>query len=67
MDGVVFVTPTPFHARVGEDGSFRLDNVPAGEWKVRTWQRNARFNEREVSVTLTAGQTLDQKLELSRK
>lgn len=67
MDGVVFVTPTPFHARVAEDGSFRIDNVPAGEWKLKTWQRNARFNEREVTVTLTAGQTLEQKLELSRK
>ena len=67
MDGVIFVTPTPFHAKVAEDGTYRIEDVPAGEWKVKTWQRNARFNEREFAVKTTAGQTVEQNAEMSRK
>lgn len=67
MDGVIFVTPTPFHAKVADDGTYRINGVPAGEWKVKTWQRNARFNEREFTVKVTAGQTIEQHAEMSRK
>lgn len=67
MDGVVFVTPTPFHARVAEDGSYRMDAVPPGEWKLKTWQRNARFNEQEFLLKATAGETTERNLEMSRK
>lgn len=67
MDGVIFVCPTPFYARVGPDGAYRIDNVPPGPWRLKTWQRNQRFNEREVTVSVGPGQAVGQDLELTRR
>ncbi|HEX8912552.1 MAG TPA: hypothetical protein VF796_09345 [Humisphaera sp.] len=68
MDGVVYVCPTPFYARVNpDDGTYRIDGVPPGAWRVRTWQRNQRFNDRDVAVNIGAGQVVEQNLEMSRK
>src|SRR5436190_16420441 len=31
MDGVIFVSPTPYTSRVDKDGHYAIENVPAGE------------------------------------
>src|SRR4051812_43729184 len=43
MDGVIFVSPTPFTSRVDPDGRYTIGNVPPGDWIVKTWQRRKRF------------------------
>ena len=43
MDGVVFVSPTPFTSRVEPDGQYHISGVPPGNWLLRTWQRRRRF------------------------
>ena len=68
MDGVVYVCPTPLFAEVGRDGSYRIDNVPPGEYRLKTWQRNARFADREVFVKMAGGAApVELNLEMSRK
>ena len=67
MDGVVFVSPTPFTSRVEEDGSYKIQNVPPGIWVVKTWQRRRHFPELSMPVLSQAGKTATADLELRRK
>jgi len=63
---VVYVCPTPLFAKVGEGGAFRIDNVPAGQWKLRTWQRGARYAEQDTLVNVESGKTAQENLEMKR-
>jgi len=67
MDGVIFVSPTPFFAQVSSDGVYKIPDIVPGEYKVKTFQRNQRYAEKELTVTLLAGQTVPIMLELSRR
>ena len=67
MDGVVYVSPTPYTSRVREDGRYEIANVPHGDWIVKTWQRRKRFLEQSVPVTVEANKPANVTLELKRK
>jgi plastocyanin len=67
MDGVVFVAPTPFFSRVEKNGTYAIENVPPGEWLVKTWQRRRRFAEKSVPATATVAQPAVVDLELKKK
>jgi plastocyanin len=67
MDGVVFVSPTPFTSRVSEDGSYKIEGVPPGPWVVKTWQRRRRFPELSVLVLAAADKNVAADLELRLK
>jgi len=67
MDGVVFVSPTPYTSRVNDDGSFKIENVPPGIWLVKTWQRRRRFPEVSMPILSEAGKVAAADLELRRK
>lgn len=64
MRGVIIVTENPFHAIVGDDGSFRIDGVPPGEYRVAFW--SADHAPVEQSVTVRAGATSSLEVELTR-
>jgi plastocyanin len=51
MSAVVMVVDNPFFARVQADGTFTLENVPAGRHRVRAWHERA--GEATVEVTVT--------------
>lgn len=67
MDGVIFVSPTPFTSRVKEDGTYKIEGVPPGPWKVRTWQRRRRFPEVSLLVLVSPTKPAMADLELRRK
>ncbi len=46
----VLVVPTPHHAVVSPDGSFRIDSVPPGAYTLRVWHRRLRSFEQPISV-----------------
>jgi hypothetical protein len=56
MDGAVYVCPTPFFARVADEGGYTIRGVPPGEYSVRTFQLRRRFREQARRVTITEGQ-----------
>jgi hypothetical protein len=55
MNGTIFVAPTPHFARVDASGRFRIQNVPAGRWTLRTWAE--RLPAWQGSVAVVAGET----------
>jgi len=69
MDGVIYVSPTPYFSRVNPaDGTYAIENVPPGKWTLKTWQRRKRFPEKTVPVNLEQGKegaTVD--LELKKR
>jgi plastocyanin len=67
MDGVVFVSPTPFTSRVEPDGTYKIEHIPPGAWTVKTWQRRRRFPELSLLALIKAGETATTDLELRRK
>lgn len=66
MDGLVYVCPTPFFAKVSPDGSFSIADVTPGEYRLKTWQRSARFNEQESTVRVEPGKNATLNLEMKR-
>jgi plastocyanin len=52
MSAFVLVRDNPFWARVGADGRFVIEGVPAGSWTVRAWHE--RGGEASWPVTVDA-------------
>ena len=67
MDGVIFVCPTPFFARVGPQGDFEIAGVPPGKYVLKTWQKQKRCPELSVNVRISAGKSTHVALEMKRK
>jgi plastocyanin len=66
MDGIVFISPTPFTSAVGQDGTYRIEGVPAGKWIIKTWQRRRRYPELTVPIAIEPGKTVTRALELRK-
>ncbi|MBK8253822.1 MAG: hypothetical protein IPK82_14300 [Polyangiaceae bacterium] len=60
MRGFVVVTDHPFFAVSGEDGSFKIEKVPAGKYTVEAWHTNYGMLKKEaVEVKDTGEVTVD--------
>lgn len=64
MRGVIVVTENPYHAFVAEDGSFRIEGLPPGEYEVAFW--SADHDGARRSVTVSTGQPSRVEVELRR-
>jgi hypothetical protein len=62
MRSAVIVTLNPYHAVVAEDGSFAIDNVPAGRHVLEIWHSD--HDVRTVTVDVEAGRTTTLNIEL---
>src|SRR5882724_9805915 len=67
MDGVIYVAPTPYFSKVEANGSYKIENVPAGFWTVKTWQRRKRFPEHSNLVQVKPGDTTKDDISLVKK
>jgi plastocyanin len=54
MSAVVFVLDNPYFTKPAADGSFRIDDVPPGEYTVVAWHERAQPTSRQVVIA--AGQ-----------
>lgn len=50
MNGLIFVSPTPYYTKVKPSGSFEIDDVPPGNYLAKTWSPVLPEMERAVSV-----------------
>jgi hypothetical protein len=62
MRSAVIVTGNPYHAVVAEDGSFAIDDVPAGRHVLEIWHSD--HDVRTVMVEVEAGRTTTLTIEL---
>jgi plastocyanin len=65
MSGWIVVQDHPYYAVSGDDGSFKIDNVPAGKHTVQLWHESGAKLAKEVEVK--AGQPTKVTFELSKK
>ena len=50
MNATVLVVPNALYAKVGPDGTFRLENVPSGARKLVAWSPGAKAVQEKVEV-----------------
>jgi plastocyanin len=67
MDGVVFVSPTPYTSRVDKNGHYEIKDVPPGQWVLKTWQRRRRFPEVTIPTVVPADKPATVDFELKKK
>ncbi|HLK48784.1 MAG TPA: hypothetical protein VKT49_11650 [Bryobacteraceae bacterium] len=51
MAAVILITPNQWSARPGEDGRFRLSDVPPGTYTIVAWHKAAGFFRQQIIVT----------------
>ena len=59
MHGFVFVAKSPYYARVADDGSYTIDNIPAGKYKVMAFHGTLGTQKGKAEVTAGANQAVD--------
>jgi hypothetical protein len=59
MHGFVFVAKNPYFAKVGEDGSFTIDNVPAGSYTIKAWHGMLKNQKAKVKVDAGGSASVD--------
>ncbi|MBZ0136143.1 MAG: hypothetical protein K8I27_07210 [Planctomycetes bacterium] len=67
MDAKFYVAPSPAYAVVeADDSSFEIKGVPAGRYRLHTWQKQKRFKDFETTVEVTDGGTANVTVEMKR-
>jgi hypothetical protein len=59
MHGFVFVAKNPYYAQVADDGSYTIDNIPAGKYKVRAFHGTLGTKKGKAEVAAGGKQTVD--------
>jgi plastocyanin len=56
MNANILVVPGSLYAKVGADGSYRIENVPVGARRVVAWSPNAKPAQQKIEVGSSGGQ-----------
>ncbi len=54
MNGWIAVLDNPYYAITGEDGAYKITNIPAGTYNLTAWHE--KLGRRQVEVTVKAGE-----------
>ncbi|GAX62441.1 plastocyanin, partial [Candidatus Scalindua japonica] len=65
MSAYVVVLDNPYFAVTAKDGNFKVDNVPPGTYKLKTWHEKLRSEEQDVSVE--GGRTVEVNFTLKKR
>jgi len=64
MLGWAYASDNPYHTVTGEGGTFKIENIPPGTYKVKVWQDYVGTKEQEV--TIEPGKTATLNVELTK-
>ncbi len=64
MSAFIVILPNPYFAKTGNDGKFTIDNIPPGQYTLKTWHEKKRPYEQKVTVE--AGKTTEISIQLRR-
>lgn len=64
MVGYAIVVKTPYFAMADDKGDFKLENVPAGTWKVKVWNERLKPKQLEAVFEATVEQGKDARIEV---
>jgi len=59
MSAFILVLETPHWAVTGKDGTYRIGDIPAGSYKVKTWHEKLKPAVEKVDIPETGEVTLD--------
>ena len=59
MHSFVFVARNPYFARVAEDGSYTIDNVPPGNYTIKVWHGTLQGEKAKVEIAAGASTSVD--------
>ncbi|MDM8564348.1 hypothetical protein QUF74_01695 [Candidatus Halobeggiatoa sp. HSG11] len=65
MQGYVYIAKTPYYALVKEDGSFSIDDIPAGEYFLKAWHSRLKQHP-QMKIVIKNGQKLKVNLEYNK-
>ncbi len=65
MSAFVVVVDNPYFGVTAKDGSFTINNVPPGTYKLKTWHEKLRSEEQEVKVE--GGKTVEADFVLKKR
>ncbi len=64
MSAFIVILPNPYFAKTGNDGKFKIDNIPPGQYTLKTWhEKNRPYRQK---VTVEAGNTTEINIKLRR-
>jgi hypothetical protein len=66
MEAWIAIVPHPFHDVTAADGTFTIENVPPGKYKLAAWQEKLKDKTFTIDVTVTAGGTATADFTLTR-
>lgn len=64
MVAYVVVLKTPYYGVAGEDGKFRIPNVPAGIWKLKVWNERLKPKQLQASWEVKVEEAKDSEIEI---
>lgn len=67
MVGYILVAPSALYTRAGQDGFFRLTNVPAGKHRIVAWAPNSKPVTIEAEVSENEAATVELEIKLGRQ
>ena len=59
MHSFIFVAKNPYYAVVNADGTFSIDNVPAGKYTIKAWHGMLKNQKSKVEVVANGSATVD--------
>jgi plastocyanin len=64
MSGFVVVVDNPFFAVTGDDGKFKIEGVPPGQYAIHAWSE--KLPAANTNIAVAAGESANVKIELKR-
>ena len=59
MTSYAFVLPHPFHATTGDQGTFEIKGLPAGEYEIEAWHEKYGTQVQKIKVAAGEAKSLD--------